>query len=239
MRGAARRMVGPVAAVWQPEHRHDVVAAAHADLLDQRVDQGLAHRQRPVADRRADLLQQLGQLPRVGRWIVRGVQQVAQLVLAGLELDQRGNSPRCCPGSRPAAPSRPPASRPAPAARRAERGRGGRHHDPGPDRGHGQRVPRGGMAPLQLVPDPPPLAGAAAAAAASARPAAAGAGAGRAPAGPRHLHQERFWDAAPATVYATLLDEGSYLCSVSTMYRLLRAHGETGDRRRHATHPPA
>jgi putative transposase len=51
------------------------------------------------------------------------------------------------------------------------------------------------------------------------------------------LHDERFWDAAPATVYATLLDEGSYLCSVSTMYRLLRAHGETGDRRRHATHP--
>jgi putative transposase len=52
------------------------------------------------------------------------------------------------------------------------------------------------------------------------------------------LHDERFWDAAPASVYATLLDEGSYLCSVSTMYRLLRQHGETGDRRRHATHPP-
>jgi putative transposase len=51
------------------------------------------------------------------------------------------------------------------------------------------------------------------------------------------LHAERFWDAAPATVSATLLDEGSYLCSPSTMYRLLRAHGETGDRRRHATHP--
>jgi putative transposase len=51
------------------------------------------------------------------------------------------------------------------------------------------------------------------------------------------LHAERFWDAAPATVYATLLDEGSYLCSPSTMYRLLRAQGETGDRRRHATHP--
>jgi putative transposase len=51
------------------------------------------------------------------------------------------------------------------------------------------------------------------------------------------LHQERFWDAAPATVYATLLDEGSYLCSVATMYRLLRQRGETGDRRRHATHP--
>jgi putative transposase len=51
------------------------------------------------------------------------------------------------------------------------------------------------------------------------------------------LHDERFWDAAPASVYATLLDEGVYLCSVSTMYRLLRTHGETGDRRRHATHP--
>jgi putative transposase len=51
------------------------------------------------------------------------------------------------------------------------------------------------------------------------------------------LHQERFWDSAPASVYATLLDEGSYLCSTSTMYRLLRSQGETGDRRRHATHP--
>jgi putative transposase len=52
------------------------------------------------------------------------------------------------------------------------------------------------------------------------------------------LHAERFWDAAPASVYATLLDEGSYLCSIAMMYRLLRAAGETGDRRRHATHPP-
>jgi hypothetical protein len=52
------------------------------------------------------------------------------------------------------------------------------------------------------------------------------------------LHQERFWDQAPASVWATLLDEGSYLCSVSTMYRLLRERGETGDRRRHAIHPP-
>jgi putative transposase len=51
------------------------------------------------------------------------------------------------------------------------------------------------------------------------------------------LHSERFVDAAPETVYATLLDEGVYLCSVPTMYRLLRAAGETGDRRRHATHP--
>jgi transposase InsO family protein len=51
------------------------------------------------------------------------------------------------------------------------------------------------------------------------------------------LHTERFVDQAPASVYATLLDEGVYLASVSTMYRLLRAAGETGDRRRHATHP--
>jgi putative transposase len=51
------------------------------------------------------------------------------------------------------------------------------------------------------------------------------------------LHAERFWDQAPASVYATLLDEGSYLASISTMYRLLRAQGETGDRRRHASHP--
>jgi putative transposase len=51
------------------------------------------------------------------------------------------------------------------------------------------------------------------------------------------LHEQRFWDAAPASVYATLLDEGRYLCSIATMYRLLRAAGETGDRRRHATHP--
>jgi putative transposase len=38
-------------------------------------------------------------------------------------------------------------------------------------------------------------------------------------------------------VYATLLDEGTYLAWISTMYRLLRQQGETGDRRRHATHP--
>jgi putative transposase len=52
------------------------------------------------------------------------------------------------------------------------------------------------------------------------------------------LHAERFWDQAPTSVYATLLDEGVYLASIATMYRLLREQGETGDRRRHATHPP-
>jgi putative transposase len=51
------------------------------------------------------------------------------------------------------------------------------------------------------------------------------------------LHSARFVDTAPATVYATLLDEGRYLASISTMYPLLRERGETGDRRRHAVHP--
>ena len=51
------------------------------------------------------------------------------------------------------------------------------------------------------------------------------------------LHCQRFADTAPATVYATLLDEGTYLCSESTMYRLLRERGETRERRRQSTHP--
>ena len=53
----------------------------------------------------------------------------------------------------------------------------------------------------------------------------------------RVLNSEAHTDEAPATVYAKLLDEGVYLGSVSTMYRVLRAHDEVGDRRRHATHP--
>ncbi len=52
------------------------------------------------------------------------------------------------------------------------------------------------------------------------------------------LHSQRFADAAPAQVWATLLDEGSYLGSESTMYRLLRQGGEVTERRRQATHPP-
>jgi putative transposase len=51
------------------------------------------------------------------------------------------------------------------------------------------------------------------------------------------LNSDEHIDEAPATVYAKLLDEGVYLGSVSTMYRVLREHGEVGDRRRHATHP--
>ena len=51
------------------------------------------------------------------------------------------------------------------------------------------------------------------------------------------LHEERFVDHAPATVYATLLDEGRYLCSVPTMYRVLRVADEVHERRRLARHP--
>ncbi len=51
------------------------------------------------------------------------------------------------------------------------------------------------------------------------------------------LHQERFVDRAPATVYAILLEEGRYLCSIRTMYRVLKAAGEVHERRRQRTHP--
>lgn len=52
------------------------------------------------------------------------------------------------------------------------------------------------------------------------------------------LIDERFVDMAPAEIYATLLDEGRYLASISTMYRELhRRHGAVIDRRCHATHP--
>ncbi len=51
------------------------------------------------------------------------------------------------------------------------------------------------------------------------------------------LHSERFADKAPPQVYSTLLDEGEYLCSVSTMYRLLRSQGEVRERRNQLTHP--
>ena len=53
------------------------------------------------------------------------------------------------------------------------------------------------------------------------------------------LHEPEHVDEAPATVYAKLLDQGVYLASTSTMYRILRAEGEVSERRRQATHPPA
>jgi putative transposase len=51
------------------------------------------------------------------------------------------------------------------------------------------------------------------------------------------LHEPRFVDLAPAEVYATLLDEGRYLCSERTMYRLLAAHDEVRERRNQLRHP--
>jgi putative transposase len=50
------------------------------------------------------------------------------------------------------------------------------------------------------------------------------------------LNSERFADLAPAAVFAILLDEGRYHGSVSTMYRLLAAEGQTGERRKQRTH---
>ncbi len=52
------------------------------------------------------------------------------------------------------------------------------------------------------------------------------------------LHSERFVDQAPAAVYATLLDEdGIYLCSIRTMYRILEEHDEVRERRDQLRHP--
>jgi putative transposase len=51
------------------------------------------------------------------------------------------------------------------------------------------------------------------------------------------LHSERFVDQAPAAVYAALLDEGTYLCSERTMYRLLEGAGEVRERRDQLRHP--
>ena len=53
-----------------------------------------------------------------------------------------------------------------------------------------------------------------------------------------HLRSERFVDHSPAQVYFHLLDEGTYIASISTFYRLLRQNNETRERRRQATHPP-
>jgi putative transposase len=55
----------------------------------------------------------------------------------------------------------------------------------------------------------------------------------------RVLNSPDHVDEAPATAYAKLLDQGVYLASVPTMYRLLRANDEVGERRRQATHPAA
>lgn len=51
------------------------------------------------------------------------------------------------------------------------------------------------------------------------------------------LHSERFVDVAPPAVYATLLDEGTYLCAPRTMYRILGDAKEVRERRNQLRHP--
>jgi putative transposase len=53
----------------------------------------------------------------------------------------------------------------------------------------------------------------------------------------RLLHAERFQDRSPAAIQATLLDEGQYLCSTRTMYRILEQEGESRERRDQLVHP--
>jgi len=51
------------------------------------------------------------------------------------------------------------------------------------------------------------------------------------------LDSPRFVDQPPLQVYAQLLDEDTYLCSVSSMYRILGEHRQVRERRRLARHP--
>jgi putative transposase len=51
------------------------------------------------------------------------------------------------------------------------------------------------------------------------------------------LNHARFQDNSPRQVYATLLDEGIYHCSISTMYRVLHEHDEVHERRNQRQHP--
>jgi putative transposase len=51
------------------------------------------------------------------------------------------------------------------------------------------------------------------------------------------LHSDRFVDDAPASITARLLDEGTYLCSARTMYRILSVEGESRERRDQLRHP--
>jgi putative transposase len=51
------------------------------------------------------------------------------------------------------------------------------------------------------------------------------------------LNSEGFCDQAPGEVYATLLDEGKYLCSERTMYRILAEHQQVRERRDQMRHP--
>jgi putative transposase len=51
------------------------------------------------------------------------------------------------------------------------------------------------------------------------------------------LHEPRFIDQSPTEVHANLLDEGRYLCSLRTMYRILAENREVRERRAQRRHP--
>lgn len=51
------------------------------------------------------------------------------------------------------------------------------------------------------------------------------------------LRSERFVDKAPSEIYATLLDEGKFYCSIRTMYRILKSRNEVRERRDQMRHP--
>jgi putative transposase len=51
------------------------------------------------------------------------------------------------------------------------------------------------------------------------------------------LHSDRFVDTSPAQIWATLLDEGRYVASERTMYRILASQGESRERRNQLVHP--
>lgn len=53
----------------------------------------------------------------------------------------------------------------------------------------------------------------------------------------QELNSERFQDCAPREAYATLMDEGRYLCSWRSMYRILEEHQEVRERRNQLRHP--
>lgn len=50
-------------------------------------------------------------------------------------------------------------------------------------------------------------------------------------------HSQRFADESPAAIVASLLDEGRYVCSIRTLYRILAAEGEVRERRNQRKHP--
>src|SRR5208283_4061562 len=51
------------------------------------------------------------------------------------------------------------------------------------------------------------------------------------------LREPQYVDQAPAEIYASLLDQGVYYCSIRTMYRILGEHDEIKERRRQLRHP--